>query len=186
MVIEYLTAILVFVTTIYVYLTHQLAKASEASVKAVTAQSEAMLRPYIIFEPFVRPNTPFMYLRIKNIGKTAAQNVSLTIDRDFFQFAEMDKNLKDAIAFNTVIDSFAPDSEILFGLGQGWVLFGDKADHNKTPNQFSISAKYSYSGKEVVERNYIDLRPFVGSEGAKDPVVEELEKIRKVIEKIKA
>ena len=35
MVIDYLTAILVFVTAIYAYLTHKMAKASEASVEAI-------------------------------------------------------------------------------------------------------------------------------------------------------
>lgn len=35
------------------------------------------------------------------------------------------------------------------------------------------------------EENRVDLRPFIGSEGEREPVVEELEKIRKTAEKWK-
>jgi len=97
MVIEYLTAILAFITAIYAYLTHRMAKASEASVEAMRDQSEAMLRPYIIAVLFIRPHTPFLYLRVKNTGRMGAQNLRLTLDRDFFQFGEKDgadKNLR--------------------------------------------------------------------------------------------
>lgn len=77
MVIEYLTGILIFVTAIYVYLTHKMVEATESSVQAINEQSEALQRPYVVVEPFVRPNTPFLYLRIKNTGKTSAQDLTL-------------------------------------------------------------------------------------------------------------
>ena len=64
MIIEYLTAILALITAIYAYLTHRMAKASEASVDAMRDQSEAMLRPYITASPFIRPHTPILYLRV--------------------------------------------------------------------------------------------------------------------------
>ena len=69
MVIDYLTAILAFITAIYAYLTHRMAKASEASVEAMRNQTEAMLRPYVTVAPFIRPHTPFLYLRVKNSGR---------------------------------------------------------------------------------------------------------------------
>lgn len=182
MVIEYLTAILVFITAIYAWLTHEMVKTSKASVDAIREQSDAISRPYIVIEPYIRPNTPFLYLRIVNVGKTAAKNLSLNIDKDFFPFGERE-NLKNLPAFNSQIDSFAPNSELLFGLGQGWVVFGKNSDQTKTPNQFKITAKFEYSGKTVTEEYYVDLRPYEGTEGAKDPLVEELEKIRKEIVK---
>lgn len=182
MVIEYLTAILIFVTTIYVYLTHQMVKATQSSVRAINEQSEAMYRPYVVVEPYVRPNTTCLYLRIKNTGKTSAQNLILNIDRDFFQFAEKDKNFKEFDAFNTKIDSLPPNAELLFALAEGWIVLADNADQQITPKQFEILSKYQYQDKSVIENHKIDLRPFGASEGAKDPVVEELEKIRKVLE----
>jgi hypothetical protein len=183
MIIEYLTAILIFITTIYVYLTHKMDKATESSVQAINEQSDALQRPYIVVEPFVRPNTHFLYLRIKNTGKTSAQNLTLNIDRNFYQFAEKSKNFKDFDAFNTTIDSLPPNAELLFALAKGWVILANDADQQMTPKQFEILAEYKYQNKSVSENHKIDLRPYSASEGAKDPIVEELEKIRKALEK---
>jgi len=185
---EYLTAALAVITGIYAYLTHKIAKASEASVDAIREQSEAMLRPYVTVAPFVRSHTPVIYLRVENTGRTGAENVRLTIDRDFFQFGETDrpeKNLRTMSAFTAPIDSLAPGNEFLFALGQGWVIFGENARPEITPSQFNVTAAYEFRGKKVHEVNRIDLRPYIGSEGERDPVVEELERIRQVMEKKK-
>lgn len=186
MVTEYLTAIFVFITALYAYLTYRMAKSSEASVEAMRDQSEAMLRPYITAAPFIRSNTPFLYLRVSNTGKMGAQNLRLAIDRDFFQFGEKDraeKNIRTMSAFSTTIDSFPPGAELIFALCQGWVIFGENAQPDICPTQFNITATYEFLEKSVTEVNRIDLRPYTGTEGEHDPVVEELERIRKVIEK---
>ena len=185
MVIEILTAILAFITAIYAWLTHQMAKASKESVQEMRQQSEAMMRPYVIVSPFVRPHTPLLYLRIINTGRNAAHNLRLSIDRDFYQFGETqnDKNLKNKSAFTTPMNSFPPNSELIFALAQGWVLFEGNGKPDVCPVQFTITANYEFSGKKIEERHNIDLRGFLGSEGNSDPLVEELEKIRKVMEK---
>lgn len=186
MVIEYLTAILAFITAIYAYLTLRMAKASEASVEAMRAQSEAMLRPYITIAPFIRPHTTLLYLRITNTGKTGASNLRLTIDRDFFQYGsanEPKSNLKNMSAFSNSIDSLPPGAELIFGLGVGSSLFGESANPNVSPIQFNITAAYEFGAQKVEEISRIDLRPYVGTEGEVDPVVEELERIRKVLDK---
>lgn len=188
MVIEYLTATLAFITAIYAYLTYRMVKASEASVDAVRDQSEAMLRPYITVAPFIRPHTSFLYLRVKNTGRMGAQNVRLTLDRDFFQFGEMDrpdKNLRTMSAFSAPIDSLPPGVELIFCLGQGWILFGENAKPGVSPVQFNVTATYEFLRKRVEEVNRVDLRPYIGTEGERDPVVEELERIRKVMEQKK-
>ena len=185
MVIEYLTAILVFITAIYAYLTHRMAKASEASVEGMREQSEAMSRPYVTVAPFIRPHTPFLYLHVKNTGRMGAQNLRLSLDRDFFQFGEKDraeKNLRTISAFSTPIDSFPPGADLIFALGQGWVIFGENSSSDVCPAQFNVTATYEFLGKEVTEVNRIDLRPYIGTEGERDPIVEELERIRKVME----
>jgi hypothetical protein len=185
MITEILTGILVLITATYAYLTLRMAKASESSVEAVKQQSEATLRPYISVSPFIRPQAPFLYLRVANTGRTGAQNLRLTLDRDFFQWGEAgrpDNNLRNQNAFSLPIDSFPPGAELLFALGQGWVLFGEKANPPATPVQFNITATYEFFGKKVEEVNSIDLRPYLGTEGEHDPLVEELERIRKVLE----
>lgn len=91
MTMEILTGILALITAIYAYLTHRMAKASEASVEAVRQQSEDALRPYISISPLIRPQALFLYLRVANSGRTGARNLRLTLDRDFFQWGEADK-----------------------------------------------------------------------------------------------
>lgn len=185
MVIEYLTAVLVFITAIYAYLTYRMAKMSEASVEEMRQQSEAAMRPYIVVAPFVRPHTPLLYLRIVNTGRNAAHNMKLSIDKDFFQFGENqnDKNLKNKSAFTIPMDSFPPSTELIFALAQGWILFEGTGKPGICPTQFTITARYEFSGKQVEEMHNIDLRGYLGSEGDRDPLVEELERIRKIMEK---
>jgi len=188
LVIEYLTAILVFVTAIYAYLTHKMARASEASVQAVRDQTEAMLRPYVEVTPYVRPHTTLLYLRVENTGRTGAQNVRLMMDRDFYQFGESrsaEHNLRTKAAFTQPIDSLGPGHKLVFALAQGFVIFGDGGSAGATPQQFNITAAYEFGGKKVEETHRIDLRPYIGSEGERNPIVEELEKIRQVLEKQK-
>ena len=189
MVIEWLTAVLVVITAVYAYLTHRIAKASEASVAAINRQSEASLRPYITISPFVRPKALFLYLRVANTGRTSAENVRLTLDRDFFQWGKADspsRNLRNQNTFSLPIDSVAPGTELLFGLGQPWVIFAEAADPAVTPLQFTVAAAYEFFGKRVDETTHIDLRPYIGSEGESDALIEELERIRKELEKLPA
>jgi len=116
MVIEWLTAALVVITAVYAYLTHRIAKASEASVAAINRQSEASLRPYITASPFVRPKALFLYLRVANSGRSSAENVRLTLDRDFLQWGKTDspsRNLRNQNSFALPIDSLAPGTEEL-------------------------------------------------------------------------
>lgn len=184
MTIEILTGILALITAIYAYLTLRMAKASEASVQAVKQQSEDALRPYISVSPFIRPHALFLYLRVANTGRTGAQNLRLTFDRDFFQWGEANKpdsNLRNKNAFSLPIDSFPPGAELIFALGQGPVLFGEEANPVATTVQFNITATYEFFGKRVEEVNRIDLRPYLGTQIEHDPVVEELEQIRKVL-----
>lgn len=182
MIMEILTAILVVVTGIYAYLTHKMSNMSERSVQMMKEQTEAMSRPYLVVQPIVRPHTPFLYLKIYNSGKTPALNVKLELDKDFYQFDESNKNLRNTSAFSTTFDSFAPSQELFFALGQGWLIFGDSK--HSLPTEFVVTATYSYMDKEVVEENRVDLRPFEQSEGERNPIVEELEKIREVQEKL--
>lgn len=184
-VIEYLTAILVFITAIYVYLTHRMARASDASGNAMREQSEASLRPYVTVTPYVRPHTTFLYLKIENTGKTVAEDLTLSLNKDFFQFGETDnseKNLRTVNAFTEAIESLPPGATLNFALAQGFRIFGDEADENVVPQQFEITAKYNYRSKEYNEKNRIDLRPYIGTEGERDPLVEVMERLRKLVQ----
>lgn len=181
---EWLTTILVITTVVYAFLTYRISKSNQDTVRILKEQTEALSRPYIVIEPFVRPGTPVICLKIINTGKTSAKNLRLTIDKDFCQFGNINKNLKDFPVFSSTIDSFAPKQRLLFALAQSFVIFGEK--DNKVPKQFSITAKYSFRGNEVIETSEIDLRAFELSEYQTDPIVEKLGKICEQLEKLKS
>ncbi|WP_264878328.1 hypothetical protein [Vibrio agarivorans] len=181
MIMEILTAILVVVTAVYAFLTYKMSQMSERSVQVMKEQTEAMSRPYLVFQPVVRPHTPLLYLKIYNSGNTPAVGVKLSIDQDFYQYDELGKNLKSLSIFDDKIDSLSPNQEMFFALGEGWKVFGDSK--NPMPQQFTITASYSFMNKTVEEKNHIDLRPFAFSEGERNPIVEELEIIRRAFEK---
>lgn len=186
MVMEYLTGILVLVTGIYACLTYKLVKSSAASVAAMEQQNWEASRAFIVISPFVRPHTSFLYLRVSNPGRSSALNLRLQIDKDFFQFAEVDKpdrNLRSKSAFNQTINAFHPGQELIFALAQGWNVFGDTPQSESCPAKFTVTAEYDCLGKRIAESSPIDLTAFMGSEGERDPVVEELERMRKAIEK---
>lgn len=186
MAIEILTGILAFITAIYAYLTYRMALASEAAVKAATSQTEALMRPYVIATPFVRPHTNIICLRIHNRGRSAAENVRLSLDKDFFRFGNTnrpDGNLREIAAFSEPMDSMPPGFELLFSLAQGPSLIGPDAKSDVVPTQFAITVSYEFAGKRVEEVTRIDLRPYIGSEGERSPIVDELEHIRHVLEK---
>lgn len=185
-IIDYLTAALVLITAVYSYLTYKMAKSSEASVQAVREQSEALLRPYITISTFVRPHTPILYLKIENAGRTAAEDLQLSMDKDFFQFGEPSaRNLRTMEAFSQPIKSLPPGGKLVFALAQGFIIFAKGADQSVVPSQFKVKALYRSGSKTIEEVNHIDLTPYIGSEGERDPIVDELEKMRAILEKRK-
>ena len=148
-------------------------------------QTWAAMRLQVLVEPYVRPNTPFLNLRVRNIGKTTANNLSLKLDKEFWQFGEKkdDHALHMKRAFSEKIDALHPGQEIHFALAQGWKIFGNESNENLCPSYFTATAAYTHAGRTISETFPIDLSIYLGSEGERFPIVEELEKIRKAIEK---
>ena len=63
-------------------------------------------------------------------------------------------------------------------------VLGNEADQLATPQVFSINATYSYGEKIVSEMTTIDLRPYKESMAPPSVIADELEKIRKQLEKV--
>jgi hypothetical protein len=147
-------------------------------------QQEATYRPYISVSPVVYPENPIAFLKISNSGLTAANNLRLSLDRDFFQFGERDdqRNLKLHCAFKGSIDSFVPGAKIYFHLAQSFVLF-KKGNEDLTPTKFTVTAEYEALDKKVAEKTVIDLSPYPGAANPHDPLVTQLKAIKEVIAK---
>ncbi|MCY1367200.1 hypothetical protein D9M69_541240 [compost metagenome] len=186
MVIELLTGLLVVITAFYAWVTYRMLKANERVVESMREQSESIYRPYISVTPFLEPDNPIFYLRIANLGKTAATDVKLEIDRSFFKFGERsDKSdLASLSAFNNKIDSLPPQSEIIFGLAQGFVIFAEGADPTTCPTTFAVTSKYKFGTKEIEEHHTVDLRPYLHADVPQDPIIRKLRAINDSINKL--
>lgn len=105
MVTELLTGALVVITTFYAWATYKILRANENVVEAMREQALAALRPYVVVAPMLEVDNPVFYLRFSNTGKTAAENLRLSIDKSFFKFGEKTQNrdLATFTAFNQPI-----------------------------------------------------------------------------------
>ena len=183
--IEILTSILVIITGFYAWVTFKILKANEAVLAEMRNEQEALYRPYISITPTFYPENPCFFLSIKNVGKTEAKNLSLTMDKDFYKFGKKSdgNNIKDLCAFSKPIVSFAPGAEILIYLAQHFVVFGNDADENITPKSFTVSVQYQFGRKSVSECTLIDLKPYIETALPQDPIVKKLKEINESINK---
>lgn len=185
--IEFLTLLLVAITGFYAWVTFKILKANEAVLSEMRNEQEALVRPYISIAPTIFIDDPCFFLSIKNIGKTEAKNLKLTMDKDFFKLGKKEngRNIKELPAFSEPIASFAPGAEILIRLVQHFVVFDKNADENITPKTFSIYVQYDFGKKSTLEKTIIDLNPFINTEMPQNSIVKQLGKINDSISNIK-
>lgn len=183
---DWLTLALVVITAFYAWATLRILRANEAMVAAMREEQVAVMRPYIHISIHVRTGTQFLYLLIKNVGKTAAIDLKLSIDKNFYQMSENrdDRNIAKSAAFTNVINSLPPDGQLLFLLGSGASLFGSANNDELSPLMFSVTAEYLAGERRVKESSIIDLRPYIRTDIPQDPIVEELSKMRQSIDSL--
>ena len=78
---DWLTLALVVITAFYAWATLKILRANEAMVSTMRDQQNAAMRPYILVSTSVRTGTQLLYLSIKNVGKTAALGLKLSLDK---------------------------------------------------------------------------------------------------------
>jgi hypothetical protein len=175
-IISFLTLI---ITGVYAYLTYRIVQASKE-------QTESVFRPYIVITHRLSSET-LIRLYIKNTGKTNACNLRLQIDRDFRQLDRKgeEQNIAKNFAFNNVIETFPPGSELKFALMPTVALYSDTSEKYPQPFIFTITATYSYADKTVTEKTTIDLRPYKNTSLPDYSVEDKLEALTKEISEIK-
>ncbi len=180
---DVLTLLLVIITAFYAWATYHVLKANQSVVALMSAQTEALTRPYVVAAISLQPDIPLFTLRISNIGKTPAEDLRLSLDHDFKKFGRDDPNhsFSNYAVFKEKIDSFPPGAEIYFDLAQGFVVFGKNAREDLTPKKFTITAEYRFGGRTVRENNIIDFRPYYLSSLPNDPHYDQLKKIAESI-----
>ncbi len=184
---DWLTLALVVITALYALATYEILKANKKVVEAMDIQIEAQLRPYLVASICTRPGEAVLLLEIQNTGKSPAQNTRLTIDKDFYFNADASsRNLAKLPIFTQPIESFAPNAKIPFMLGIGHTIFSKDVDDSICPKVFTITAEYSFAGKQYIERNIIDLQPMLFSSTEHDPIAREIKNLRESIEKLRS
>ena len=178
MLIQILTALSVLIGGVYAWLTYQILKTNRATVKAMEEQGAALTRPYIAISAAAEKGSIVFVLTVENLGRTAAERVSLTMDQPFYQFGHSDKNIANMNAFTGFIASFPPGFALNFHLGTSIQIYGGERLDAPIPQMFSITATYfSADGREFVETTTVDLRALYGTAVLKDRGVEELKEI---------
>lgn len=183
---EWLTLANVVLTAVFAGLTFFILRANRATVAAMRDQMADQNRPFVSVTVQVRMGTPVIQLLVKNVGRSPAQHLRLCIDRDFFQFGDKGegRNLARQPAFSNTIDCLPPMSELLFDLGVGHQIFAAGADSSVCPHTFTVSAEYEHAHSKYSEQTHVDLRPYMGTSVPQHPIVEELERVRKSIDKL--
>jgi hypothetical protein len=183
---DWLTLALVVITAFYAWATLKILRANEAMVSTMRDQQNAAMRPYILVSTSVRTGTQLLYLSIKNVGKTAAIGLKLSLDKSFYQLGEKreDRNIANSAAFSRVIDSLPPDGQLLFLLGNGPTLYGSSNTEELSPLLFQVTAKYMSGSESISETSIVDLRPYINTDVPHDPIVEELGKLREEFVKL--
>lgn len=183
---DWLTLALVVITAFYAWATLKILRANEAMVSTMRDQQNAAMRPYIVVSTSVRTGTQLLYLSIKNVGKTAALGLKLSLDKSFYQLGEMreERNIANSAAFSRVIDSLPPDGQLLFLLGNGPTLYSSSNTEEISPLLFQVTAKYMSGSESISETSTVDLRPYINTDVPHDPIVEELGKLREEFVKL--
>ena len=146
-------------------------------------QFEESLRPYIAVDVFVERGSHIFRLRIRNLGKSAAANLRLSLDRDFCQFGNPEHNLRNTYAFRENVATFPPNFELIFDLDVSHQVLGKKAPE-VTPTKFKVSWFYTFVDKHYEDSTEVDLETFLDSCANPEPLVDELRGISKSLEKL--
>jgi hypothetical protein len=180
--IDVLTALLVIITAIYAGLTFSIAKSNRAMVERVSQQIEAQTRPIVTVNTEIHHHTVFT-LRIWNSGASPAENLILSIDRDFFRFGrnKKEESIKELHIFSNIISTLAPQDGYWVDLCTGPEVGKESDGVILTPEKFIVSAKYSYGGKSYSENFFIDLKSYFFTSGEKR-AVEQMDKIAKSLD----
>ena len=183
LVIAIATCISVFASLTVALLTMQISKSNRITAELMKVQLDASSRPYIQIGPMIRIGTPLIQLSIANTGQSNAENLRLELVQDFYSNAENQesRNLKNYTAFVHPISTFSPQTRLVFDLGTGPAIFNNA---NLCPHRFTVKVTYQHNGTEFIESTTIDLQPFRLTTVPHDPIADEIEKLRKSVEKV--
>lgn len=175
----------VIVAAVYAGLTYLLARKNGEMVALMKAQHREFIAPHVTLSLGIK-HSIITTVKIRNVGRSAARNVRLSLDRDFYQFAEHqpEKNVRKWPLFQQAMPCLGAGDEIFFMLCQGFNIDKEIGGVNITPSKFSISVVYEFGGVERSENYEVDLGFYFRTQQDRSQELEELEKIQKHLGKL--
>lgn len=183
---EYLTLFLVLITGLYAFFTYRILVANQNSVLAMQEQFEASNRAYVTARISMQIGEPFFYLNIENIGKTAAKNLKLSFNKDFYQYGENTetRNIKNFPVFKDLISEFTASTHLFYPLISSVDMLSNTSDEALVPRTFSITAEYTHSNNKCVKEVFhFDLSVYENCIALKDSLVEAINSVSTAIKK---
>jgi hypothetical protein len=170
------TILLTVFTGVYVYLTY-------SGGRLVRDQLEESLRPLIVVDPVIDAVNRVFKLRIRNLGRSAATNLRMSLDRDMNMFGSPELNLRQAYAFREGIATFGASAELTFELGVDWQMLRPDSE-GMPPARFSVNWSYNFAKKTYRESASVDFHVLTWSTSSPDALVRELQQTNKLLDKI--
>lgn len=156
--------------------TFAILRATRKTLEEARREAERVRRPVVEVSAWPKGDQGVLMLSVRNIGANPAQNLHLTMDRDFFFDAQQGPatNVRNYGIFRDRIDALAPRAEINLVLGAGFRIF----EHpDVCPLKFGITAAYSFEGVRYEEVTQIDMAPFGKHATVQDPALAETKKL---------
>lgn len=184
-VIAFATVASVVVAAIYAGLTYLVARKNGEMVALMEAQYREFIAPHVTLSVGIK-HSVVTTIKIRNVGRSTAKNVRLSLDRDFYQFADHipEKNVRNWPLFQRAMPCMGAGDEIFFMLCQGFNIDKEIGGVNITPSKFSILVAYEFGGVKRSEDYEIDLGFYSRTQQDRPQELEELEKIQKHLGKL--
>lgn len=172
---EFTNIIMAVMATVVAVVTIAYAMYTKRIVKEMQVTREAEFRPYIIVDTFCK--SAMFYLIIKNIGKTAAQNVSFKIDRNVENRWRI--LISELPLFKEAVACFPPGKEFVVALGMQYLFLGKDKDATKHPSTFTIFYKYSYfDGLRIADESaMINLEEYMNTSFHPNEIAKSIEEL---------
>lgn len=182
--IEYITLWIGIVTTLYVVLTYLMFRETKKGNDLTKQQLLQLSSPNLISQVF--PLSAGFALKISNQGKSSANNLRLSLDKEIPLGVKGDNTplINDLPPFQDVIGSFPPGHSVYIPLGKESVLFGNDARRNKETLVFKIKYEYEYATTMVSGEMNVDLLHISGTLRPPLPLEAEVSRVANEIHNI--
>lgn len=178
---SYSGLLLAMLTTVYVFLTFKISKSNSNLIKIMKEENERSMRPYIHISLDEKPDI-MVFLKIKNVGRSAATGVIFEIEEDLKLYGTLDK-IKDIPIFKEGIIFFPPEAEYYINIGRFGQFFNKNDKPSEFPNVVKIKCKYYYQDKSFKEESIIDIKSHYGTTFTSNSIAKEISELRSNIGK---